>query len=90
MSGVEKITIALTPEMATMVHDAVERGDYASNSEVIREALRLWKLDQTMRDYKLAELRRFWQEGIESGPAIPFDIKDIKAAARLKLQQEKR
>lgn len=90
MSGVEKITIALTAEMAAMVHGAVERGEYASSSEVIREALRLWKLEQAMRNYKLAELRRLWQEGIDSGPAAPFDMKEMKAHFRGKLEQEKR
>jgi len=40
MANVEKLSIALTPEMAATVRQCVERGEYASSSEVIREALR--------------------------------------------------
>ena len=43
MANVEKISIALPADMATLVRNAVETGDYASSSEVIREALREWK-----------------------------------------------
>mgnify|MGYP001604329124 FL=1 len=40
MSTVEKLSIALTPEMAKEVRTAVDSGEYASSSEVIRDALR--------------------------------------------------
>ena len=35
-----KISISLTDEHARLVNEAVANGDYASSSEVIREALR--------------------------------------------------
>ena len=40
MAKVEKLSIGLPTDMATLVRKAVETGDYASSSEVIREALR--------------------------------------------------
>ena len=40
MANVEKLSIALTPEMAAIVRQRVESGEYASSSEIIREALR--------------------------------------------------
>ena len=40
MPHVEKMSVALTQEMAEMVRQAVETGEYASSSEVVREALR--------------------------------------------------
>ena len=43
MANVEKLSIALTPEMVVLVRDAVESGEYATTSEVVREALREWK-----------------------------------------------
>ena len=39
----EKISVSLTDEHAHLLREAVESGDYASSSEVIREALREWK-----------------------------------------------
>ncbi len=49
MAKVEKVTVALTPEMATLVRQVVEAGEYASTSEVIRDALREWKLRRAER-----------------------------------------
>jgi antitoxin ParD1/3/4 len=46
MANVEKLSIALTAEMAAMVRQAVESGEYASSSEVVRDALRDWKVKQ--------------------------------------------
>ena len=43
MATVEKVSIALPSDMLTMVRQAVDGGDYASSSEVVREALREWK-----------------------------------------------
>ena len=43
MRPAEKLSITLPADMARMVRDKVEGGAYASNSEVIREALRAWQ-----------------------------------------------
>jgi antitoxin ParD1/3/4 len=75
----------VTPEMAAAVRAAVASGEYASTSEVIREALRLWKSHQTARAREVEALRRAWQEGIESGPATPLDFVEVKAKGRARL-----
>ncbi|MDQ7831238.1 MAG: type II toxin-antitoxin system ParD family antitoxin [Desulfovibrionaceae bacterium] len=68
MPAVEKISIALTPDLAALVRQAVENGDYASSSEVIRDALRDWKHKRAMQRQQMEELRRLWTEGLGSGP----------------------
>jgi antitoxin ParD1/3/4 len=57
MATIERLTITLPAEMAVLVKCAVEEGDYASTSEVIREALRDWKLKRGLRLGQLAELQ---------------------------------
>ena len=69
MSKVEKISVALTPELADAVRVAVEAGDYATTSEVIREAIREWNHRREERAAKLADLRAAIQKGIDSGVA---------------------
>lgn len=86
MANVEKLSIALTPDMATIVRQAVESGDYASASEVIRDALRDWKLKRAVDREMVEELRRLWQEGIDSGPAEPLDMEAIKREARARFE----
>lgn len=71
MSQVEKISVAVTPEMAAMMRQAVATGEYASASEVMREALREWRQRRAERDQAIAELGRLWDEGLASGGARP-------------------
>ncbi|NEX23563.1 type II toxin-antitoxin system ParD family antitoxin [Thiorhodococcus mannitoliphagus] len=85
MSNVEKVSIALTPEMLAVVREAVESGEYASNSEVMREALRDWKRRRTLETKEIEELRRIWDEGLASGPGRFADMAAIKAEARRRL-----
>ena len=88
MAHVEKLSIALTPEMAAVVRQCVESGEYASSSEVIREALRDWKLKRSLQQNELAELRGLWQAGLASGPGHFADMNAIKAEARQRLLSE--
>ena len=69
MGHVDKRSITLSPELATLVDDAVAAGEYASASEVIRDALRQWKERRDLFGYTLEELRALIQEGVDSGPA---------------------
>jgi len=64
MPTVEKLSIALPAEMAAVVRRAVEAGDYSSNSEVIRDALRDWTHKRSLREQRLAGLRKPWLEAI--------------------------
>lgn len=80
MANVEKVSVALTPEMAATMRQVVESGEYASASEVMREALRDWKLRRIQREQAVKELGRLWDEGIASGPAADGEA----AFARIK------
>jgi antitoxin ParD1/3/4 len=74
MSNVQKVSVALTPEMIAMLKDAVDTGEYTSTSEVVRDALRTWKAHRTAREMNADELRRLWKEGIVSGPSAEGDM----------------
>ncbi|MEO5322371.1 type II toxin-antitoxin system ParD family antitoxin [Mesorhizobium sp. CC13] len=87
MGHIDKRSITLSPELAAAVDGAVEAGEYASASEVIRDALRLWKERRELYGYTLEELRALVREGIDSGPG-QFDTMDqLKAEARKRLAQ---
>ena len=65
MPPIEKISVALPPEMLSMVREAVEAGEYSSSSEVVREALRDWSHKRRLRQKGLEELRRVWRQALE-------------------------
>lgn len=73
MANVEKLSVALTPDMVAEVRAAVEVGDYGSVSEVVRDALRDWRLRRKLETLETEELRRLVQEGIDSGPGLEAD-----------------
>jgi antitoxin ParD1/3/4 len=87
MSNVQKLSVALTPELIAAVRDAVETGEYTSTSEVIRDAVRGWSVRRATRDLATAELRRLWEEGISSGPGRFTSIDQIKKEARRRVQK---
>jgi Arc/MetJ-type ribon-helix-helix transcriptional regulator len=43
MASVEKVSVALTNEQVSALRAAVETGEYATTSEIGREALRDWQ-----------------------------------------------
>lgn len=71
--AVERVTVTISTDLAQAMRHTVEDGEYASASEIVREALRDWsrKRDQERRD--LATLRRLVREGDESGPGLPAE-----------------
>ena len=85
LSKVTKVSVALTPEMTELVQQAVASGEYASGSEVIREALREWKHRRAFRLQEQDELRRLWAKGLARGPGRFGNIDNIKQEARRRL-----
>lgn len=80
------LTISLSPAQAARLRDAVDSGAYASNSEVVRDALRLWEQRQQLRDLEMARLKRAYDEGLASGEGRSVDadtlLAELKAEAR--------
>jgi antitoxin ParD1/3/4 len=85
MATVEKLSIALTPECAADIRQAIATGEYASTSEVVRDALRAWKQMREGREIAIQELRRLWRAGLDSGEAQPLNAEDIKRRGRDRL-----
>ena len=74
------MTISLSPQQATRIQQAVETGDYASNSEVLRDALRLWEQREEIRALEIAKLKRAYADGMASGPARDIEADDLLAS----------
>ncbi len=89
MADIERLSIALPAPMANAVRRAVEDGEYASTSEVIRDALRLWELRRHLRERDLDMLRQRWDEGKASGRVGPLDIASLIAEERARLKDGK-
>lgn len=89
MPGTEKMSITLTPELASMVNEAVATGNYASTSEVIREALREWRTRHVARQQASEEIGRLWDEGMQSGSGRFSDVEEMIQEAGRRYQADK-
>jgi antitoxin ParD1/3/4 len=80
MSDIERMTITLPIDMAAVVKGAVEAGDYASASEVVRAALRDWKMKRALQLQELAALKADIDKGladVAEGRVKDFDATRI-------------
>ncbi len=82
MAKIERLSIAVPEPMAASVRKAVDDGEYASTSEVIRDALRLWETRRELRERDVEILRERWAAGKASGRAGPIDMETLIAEER--------
>ncbi len=86
MPEVQKVSVALTGEQLAALKAAVEAGEYATTSEIVREAIRDWQLKRATRQDDLRRLRGLWDEGIASGLATPLSFDALRREARQRIK----
>ena len=87
MSEVQKVSIALTGEQVSSLKSAVASGEYATTSEIVREALRDWQRKREAYGEDLQRLRQLWLEGKQSGSPSSANLDEIRQKARLRLKK---
>lgn len=86
MQNAEKISITMTPDMLRAIRESVEAGEYASTSEALRDAVRVWQRQRLEDAERLSAIRRRVQRSLDDPrPGIPladaFDrIEELHAA----------
>jgi putative addiction module CopG family antidote len=66
MRTVERVSIALTPEMAKWLREAVRSGEYANARDVVQDALRMWKREREVANAQvLASVKQGLKESAE-------------------------
>ena len=84
MQNVERLSITLPTEMAHMIRAKVKAGSYASNSEVIREAMRAWQEQEQLRTQRLSAVRaRIAEADADPRPSLTEEEVDRHFEERL-------
>ncbi len=65
MTQIERMTVALPIEMAATIRLAVKSGDYASSSEVFRDAIREWQHKRHLQQQERESIRAGVQQGFD-------------------------
>jgi antitoxin ParD1/3/4 len=81
MERAEKLSITLPANLARIVREKVESGAYASNSEVISEALRDWQERDMERVQRFAKIRQDIEDAI-SDPGQSISAEEVFARLR--------
>lgn len=85
------MNISLTPELESFVTDKVGSGLYGSQSEVVREGLRLLMERDRMIEARLKELRAEISDGVEQarrGELVPGE--EVRARIRRKSRERRK
>ena len=90
MPEIRKVSVALTAEQVAVVQAAVSTGEYATASEVVREALRDWQWKRELHEKEIGRLRSAWRRGKASGKAGVVDFADVRNEARRRLRKSAR
>lgn len=90
MPSVHKVSIALTGEQLDSLKSVVETGEYATTSEVVREAIRDWQFKRESRQEDIRQLQHLWDEGVASGKSAPVNFTTFRVEARRRLRKLKK
>ena len=77
MQTAEKISITMTPEMLRSIRESVDAGEYASTSEVIRHAMRLWQRDRDEHAESLEAIRARLRKSLDD-PHPDLSLEEIE------------
>lgn len=65
MESAEKLSVTLTPEMVRDLRESVQAGEFASTSEAVRDALRLWRRTRLEDAERLALIKERIRRSVE-------------------------
>jgi antitoxin ParD1/3/4 len=65
MQVAEKISITMTPEMMQVIRASVASGEFASTSEAMRDAVRIWQRDREEHSARLEAIRYRVQTSVD-------------------------
>jgi antitoxin ParD1/3/4 len=81
------LDVSLTPHLEEFIHQTIRSGRFQSASELVRTALRLLEEREHERLARIQWLRGEIQAGLDSGPATPLDVEEIKRLGRLRMRE---
>ena len=79
MATAEKISVTLTTEMLRLIHESVDAGEFASVSEVLRDAMRAWQRERYERAERLEAIKARIRRSLDDPrPDVTMEELDIE------------
>jgi antitoxin ParD1/3/4 len=77
MQVAEKLSITMTAEMLREIRASVASGEFASTSEAMRDAVRLWQRERQERAERLESIRARIRQSVDD-PRPPLTMQQLK------------
>lgn len=84
MERLQKLHLDLPAEIAEVIDNAVEAGEFATASDMVSSVISLWREQRSQTDYSAEDLRRLVDEGENSGDAVDADVAYDRIMGRLR------
>lgn len=86
MSAAEKLSITLPADMVSVIKAEVQTGRYASTSEVLRDAMRMWLRQEEIHSEQIKGIRERLKRSLDDTRAsVPIDEAFERLEAKFKL-----
>lgn len=89
MTAIQRLTVAFPEPLAAELKEAVKTGEYATTSEAVRDAVRLWSARRGTEEADVDRLRAAWADGIASGDDGLLDMAAIIEEARAEASRDR-
>ena len=77
MQNAEKVSVTMTPDMLRILRESVESGEFATTSEAMRDAVRVWQRQRIEYAERLQALRGRVQRSLDDPrPGLTADEAD--------------
>jgi antitoxin ParD1/3/4 len=84
MERLQKLHLDLPAEIAEVIDNAVDTGEFASASDMVSSVIALWRDQRPGADLSTEDLRRLVEEGESSGEPVPADVVYDRIVGRLR------
>ena len=72
MPGTDEITITMSPDLLRAIRESVDAGEYASTSEAMDAAVRIWQQQRSANAEQLADIKTRIQRSLgDPRPSVP-------------------
>ncbi len=78
MANAEKVSVTMTPDMMQAIRESVESGEFATTSEAMRDAVRVWRRERLEFAERLEAMRARVQRSVDD-PRASVSAEDAEA-----------
>lgn len=91
MQNAEKVSVTMTPDMMRAIRESVESGEFATTSEAMRDAVRVWQRQRLEYAERMEALRgRVRRSVADPRPSLGADEAEVEMTRFMETERKAR